>query len=135
MAKPNKPYIAGTVTIATGTTDSPVLENIFAADIITEDVTNWQGLLVGVANNFILTYNKQITVKLGYRNSKGDLVVGDAMVWRNPTPTTLQAKLENIQSRENHTLKIEEIYVSNAAGSDVVIDVQIYANNNGPFVN
>lgn len=135
MARPNKPYIAGTTTIATATTDYPILENIFAADIISEGVTDWMGLLVGVANSFILTYNKQITVKFGYRNAKNELVVGDAMVWRNPTPTTLQATLSNLQSRENHTLKIEEIYVSNASGSDVTVDVQIYANNNGPFIN
>lgn len=135
MANPNQPYIAGTATIATGTTDYALLAGIFASDISTYGVATWQDLLIGVANNFILTYNKQITVKFKYRNAQETLVTGNAMIWRNPTPSTLQAEFENLQTRENHTLKIEEILVSTVAGSDVVIDVMITANNNGPFVN
>lgn len=135
MATPNKPYIAGTATIPTATTDYAYLSQVFAADIIAAGVDNWYNLLVGVQSTFIFTFNKQIGVKFKYRNSQNVLTTGDEMIWRNPVPASLTAKYRETQERDNHTLKIEEVLISNSSGSDVIVDVQIFANNNGPFIN
>jgi len=134
MARPNKRYLAGTATIATGTSDSPVLETIFASQVLAEGVASWRDLIVGVSNVFVFTFDKQISVKYG-QVIDGEMVIGDEAVWRNPVPSTTYRTFNDIQSRENHTFRIDELYVSNASGSNVVIDVEIFANNNGPFLN
>lgn len=140
MSRPNNKYIAGTITVATGEVDYPVLENIFAAAVAAAAVTNpaitsWRDLLVGVSNVFVITFDKQITVKYGQKNEQGTVVAGDAAVWRNPVPSTTYRTFNELQSRENHTFNIDELYVTNASGSNCVIDVEIIANNNGPFLN
>lgn len=138
MARPNKRYIAGTITVANGEADYPVLENIFAAAVAAASdpsVTTWRDLLVGVSNVFLFTFDKQITVKYGQKNEQGTVVAGDAAVWRNPVPSTTYRTFNELQSRENHTFNIDELYVTNASGSNCIIDVEIIANNNGPFLN
>lgn len=134
MARPNKTYLAGTVSIPTATTDYAVLENIFASEVAAEGLSNWRQLLIGVGNVFVFTFDKQITVKYG-QIIDGQMVIGDSAVWRNPVPSTTYRTFNDIQRRENHTFQIDELYVTNASGSNVVIDVEIIANNNGPFVN
>lgn len=134
MSKPNKRYIAGTITIPTGKTDYEALENIFAAQVATEGVANWRELVVGVQNVFVFTFDKQITVKYG-QVIDDTMVIGDAAVWRNPVPSTTYRTFNDTQSRENHTFRIDELYVTNASGGDVILDVEIFANNNGPFRN
>ena len=134
-AKPNKPYIAGSAIVPAGAVDFELFNNIFAAEVLAQGVANWRELIVGVGNNFVFTFNKEITVKYGYTNQSGTITKGDAAVWRNPTPTTLYRIFEDIQERDNHTLKLDEVYVTNNNASDAVIDVEIFANNNGPFAN
>lgn len=140
MAKPNKPYLAGTATIGTGVTDYAFFEQIFAAAVLAAEVSSWRDLIVGVGNTFLFTFNKQITVKYGYITSPSGaspviITKGDAAIWRNPTPSTLYRTFEDIQRRDNHTFNMDEIYISNSSGGDVVVDVEIFANNNGPFLN
>lgn len=135
MSRPNNKYIAGTATVPTGSTDYPLLETIFAAAVLAAGVDTWRDLIVGVSNVMVFTFDKQITVKYGQKNADNVVVPGDAAVWRNPVPSTTYRTFNEMQSRENHTFNIYELYVTNASGSDCVIDVEIIANNNGPFVN
>lgn len=135
MSRPNNRYIAGTGLVTTGEADYPLLENIFAAAVATAGVDTWRDLLVGVANVFVFTFDKQVTVKYGQKNEAGEVVAGDAAVWRNPVPSTTFRTFNEIQSRDNHTFNIYELYVTNASGSTCTFDVEIIANNNGPFVN
>ena len=134
MNRPNKPYIAGTAVIATGTTDYTLLAHIFATAVSTAGVDNWYDLLVGVQSTFIFTFDKPITVKWGYPGTTlNSVTTGNAMIWANPTPTALIRAYESTQSRDNSTLTILEAYISNASGSDVTISVEIYSNDNAPF--
>ena len=135
MAKPNKPYIAGSAIIPAGAVDFELFSNIFAAEVAAAGLTSWKDLIVGVGNNYVFTFNKEITVKYGYPNQAGVIVKGDAAIWRNPTPTTLYRVFEDIQERDNHTLKLKEVYITNNNAIDTIVDVEIFANNNGPFVN
>jgi len=135
MSNPNKPYLAGTITIPTASTDEEVLQPMFQAAVTAAGLTYWWELLIGkTANIYVFTFDKQITVKYG-QLVNGSMLIGDAAIWRNPVPSTTYRTFNDTQRRENHTFKIDELYVTNASGGNVIIDVEIFANNNGPFVN
>jgi hypothetical protein len=135
MPKPNKTYLAGTITIPTASTDAAVLQPIFQSQVTAAGLTYWWELLVGkTADVYVFTFDQQITVKYG-RLMDATILAGDAAVWRNPVPSTTYRTFNETQRRDNHTFRIDELYVTNASGSNVIIDVEVFANNNGPFLN
>lgn len=106
-------YKSGNTTIATGTTDFPILETLFGA--------NWQSSLDGRGQNFLVRFNKDISFKL-YSTAN------DVIRSLNTAGVQCEMQFQDLFDPENAAWPINEIYITNASGATCDVDVLIMPN-------
>lgn len=106
-------YKSGNTTIATGTTDLPILETLFGA--------NWSADLDGKGANFLVRYDKDISFKL-YTTGH------DVIRSRNTAGVQSEMQFQDLFDPENAAWPINEIYITNASGATCNVDVLIMPN-------
>ena len=108
-----KPYIAGTTTVADGETDEEVLTKIFGADFLSN--------LKGAPSNIVFRYDRNISYRLAD-------ITNDPIASLNLANSLSGTVFNDIQTWWTDTLKVPTIYVTNASGATCNIYVEIYAN-------
>ncbi len=103
-------YRSGNTTVATGTTDLPILETLFGV--------NWQSTLDGKSANYIVRFDKNISFKL-YSTSH------DVIRSLNTANGSSEMSFQDLYDSENEAWVINEIYITNASGATCNVDVLI----------
>lgn len=106
-------YRSGDTTIATGTTDLPILETLFGA--------NWQSSFEGKPASFVIRFDKNISFKL-YDTT------GDSIRSLNSSSVLSQMIFQNLFDPANEVWPINEIYITNSSGATCNVDVLVMPN-------